>query len=69
MVAQALAFRSAVNADDVQELTSVITQGYGGEDMGKDEGFRKLPIVDNETVAAMIADTDCKWIVVSLSRT
>ena len=63
VVAQALAFRRADAADAV-ELTSVILKGYDGENSGRPEGFRTAPILDVETVEAMIGDPDCHWILV-----
>jgi len=63
VVAQALAFRSAEPSDAV-ELHRLINRGYGGEQAGPDcpEGFRILPLIDLDTVQAMVSDPDCHWL-------
>jgi len=63
VVAQALAFRRA-EASDAVEIHRLINRGYGGEQSGPDcpEGFRTQPLIDLDTVEAMVSDPDCHWI-------
>jgi hypothetical protein len=73
VVAQALAFRPAATQADVAELTAVINRGYGGEQhsavsgggVSREEGFRTEPLIDEETVQAMVEDPSCEWLLVS----
>jgi len=64
VVAQALAFRQTTSQADVKELTRVINSGYAGEQHGETsgEGFRTEPLLDEETVGAMVEDPDCEWL-------
>jgi hypothetical protein len=65
VVAQALAFRTATRAD-AEELTQAINLGYKNEQFTSNphEGFRTEPLIDKETVASMVDDVDCRWILV-----
>lgn len=62
VVAQALAFRGAQRTD-ARELETLINAAYRGEMAGQPEGFRQSPVVDGAMIRAMIADSDCKWVI------
>ena len=56
-----MAFREA-SAEDGAELAALINSGYSGERQGEPEGFRTEPLMDAATVALMVADPECHWL-------
>lgn len=65
LIAQALAFREA-DPSDVAGLVRLVNEAHAAERSSPSNpaGFNPNPLIDEDTVAAMVADPACQWLLV-----